>query len=89
MIIYRVVSAIVTICVVIPLWILICAIWFVYSLVNNLLYTNIMTDLMPDEYIEKIAGQVQNEMVIRVGWALGKAIAELYSALKEIKHTKF
>lgn len=52
--IYRIVSAILTIFVVVPLFLVYCVIAFLFNLINNFCYPNILNMEVPNEVLDKV-----------------------------------
>lgn len=85
--IYRIFSAIVTTTIVAPLWICYCIITFIFTLVNNLTYNNLLETEVPKETLE-LNGH-HNIMFLKIITAITIPFVYLWQNLKNLKTIKF
>jgi hypothetical protein len=81
MIIYRIISAFVTIFIVAPLWIAMCVIMLLHSLTNRMLYHNFINQ---EELVH-----TDSIFINKFSSLMGKSIAEFIYYISQLKTIKF
>jgi hypothetical protein len=85
--IYRIISALVTIFIVVPLWIVYCIITFFFTLFNNLIYVNLININVPKEVLEQNLSN--NLMLLKILTAISTPLVEFWHNLKNLKTIRF
>lgn len=85
--IYRIFSAIITIMIVAPLWIAYSLISFLFTLVNNFTYHNLMDTEVPNELLDTHGHY--NLMFLKIFTAISIPFVYLWQNLKNLKTIKF
>lgn len=85
--IYRIISAIITVIIIAPLWIAYCVLHFFITLFNNLTYNNLLEMEVPKETLE-LNGH-HNIMFLKIMTAITIPFVYLWQNLKNLKTIRF
>lgn len=88
-IIFRIISAIITIAI-IPLWIVICILIMVYGLLHNITYHNFSQIEISPELIDKIGSTPPNYLflIAKLSTLMGQLIAGFIDNIKQLGNIK-